>query len=287
MFHNLATSASVLLVAASLAAQTSTASTVVDQFGNGCQGPNGFLTGGAVGTAEITVNYDAGTGIAEIVVDNITPVVAGEATAVITEVYLNLPAGAVSSAMLMSQAGAGGATPAFTLTFDADTGDAPNANSVACFGDFNIGLDNGNGVHRAIANAAGTTSAPNPVIGPVTFELQLAGPGTGGIDAEGILASFSMGAPSHESNATVKFQSAGVNGEESGFVGSGDLCRTSVYSVGTPQIGHTIDICITGGSGCHACLWISDIPGPFMTPLGFEVPIGLPLLLSRSGLHRL
>ena len=117
------------------------------------------------------------------------------------------------------------------------------------------------------------------MIGPVVFELQLVGPGTGGIDADSILASFSRNAPAHEANAAVKFQAAGVGGEESGFVGSSDLCRTAVYIVGEPRIGETIDLCVTGGTGCHVCIWVSEIPGPFATPFGV-IPVGLPILLN-------
>ena len=74
-----------------------------------------------------------------------------------------------------------------------------------------------------------------------------------------------------------KFQAAGFRGEESGFVGSGGECRTAVYTVGTPSLGETIDICITGGTGCHACLWLSTTAGP--TSVGaFTIPIGFPII---------
>jgi len=213
----------------------------------------------------------------QVVVDNTTTPVAGEATATITRVFLNLPPNAINAASLTSQAGSGGATPAFWMAFDADTNTAPNTNAIACLGDFNIYLDAGNGSHGAIANAAALViSTPNAVLGPVTFDIQLAGPGVAGITADAILASFSLGG-SHPTNVGLKFQGGGVGGQESGFVGSGDKCRMGIYTVGNTSIGQSFDICVTGDYGCHVCLWASTVPGPVLVQ-GIVIPIGLPLL---------
>jgi hypothetical protein len=102
--------------------------------------------------AGITFAYDQSTGVLSVTIDNTTPVVAGEATATISEVHFNLPPGAVTGAVLANQTGAGGATPAFTLSFDADTAAAPNPNGAGCLGNFNVTLSGG-----AIANAAAWT----------------------------------------------------------------------------------------------------------------------------------
>ncbi|MFT4512677.1 MAG: hypothetical protein ACI89X_001533 [Planctomycetota bacterium] len=266
----------VLALAGSIIAQTS-AATTVDQNGVGCQSNNGLLTGGVTASADVNASYDAGSGVLQLTIENTTPLVAGEATATITEIHFNLPPGAITSAVLIDQNGSGGAAPSFTLSFDADSSSAPNPNSIACLGDFNVTLDAGNGAHGAIANASAiNVSTPNPVVGPVTFDIQLAGPGASGIEAATILASVSQGG-SKQAAVGLKFQGAGIGGQESGFVGGGEECLTSVYTVGATTVGQSFDICVTGGFGCHVCLWVSAMPGPVVVG-GFTVPIGLPLL---------
>lgn len=265
-----------LLTASALTAQSTTAATTIDTGSVGCQATPGLLTGDVAVGATATVTYDSSTGELQLDVTNDTPIIAGEATAVITDICFNLPAGAITGASLINQVGSGGATPAFTLSFDADTGAAPNPNSTACLGNFNICLDAGNGVMGAIANPAATNvTAPNTVTGPVTFTIQLTGPGTSGITAESILATISQGG-STATNFGMKFQAAGVGGNESGFVGANDECRTAVYLDNTPVVGGNFNLCVTGGYGCHACLWVSATPGPTMVG-NITVPIGLPI----------
>ena len=265
-----------LAASAPLLAQSSSASATIDATDVGCQSSNGLITGGVAVGATFDVTYDQGTGVLDVTVGNTTPVVAGESTAVITDVLFNLPPGAITSATLLSQTGSGGASPGYSLSFDADTSASPNTNSLSCLGDFNIFLDNGAGNTGGIANAAATTlSSSNPVTGPVTFSIQLAGPGAGGITAEAVLASFSTNA-NVQTNVGMKFQGGGFGGQESGVVGARENCRTAVYTTGNTAPGGQFDLCVTSGTGCHASLWLSLVHGPAVVR-PYTIAIGLPL----------
>lgn len=276
MLRSAAPLAALAAFTAPLCAQSSSVNLALDLHDLGCQGPGGAIVNGIVVGADVTLNYDGSTGLLQIVVENTTPIVAGEATAVITRMFCNLPPGAVTSAALISQSGAGGATPQFALTFDPDTSAHPNPNSAGCLGRHSLALEV-QGVSGGIANAQATSiAAPQPVLGPVTFEVQLAGPGAAGISAEAIAASYSRSGPT-QTNVAMHFQAAGANGAYSGWVGDLDSCRTGIYTVGDTAVGQTFDLCVTGSDGCHVCLWVSGTPGPFV--LGNRtLPIGLPLL---------
>jgi hypothetical protein len=273
--HSQLLTIAILAACGTLTAQASSASTSFDANGVGCQS-NGLITGGVVVGATFDASYDRSTGVLDLTVENTTPVVSGEATATITLIHFNLPPGAITGATLISQTGISGAAPNYSLTFDANTSAGQNPNKLGCLGTFSIELDNGLGSKGAIANAAATNiSTPGPVIGPVTFSIQLTGPGANGIDAESVLASFSTNA-NVQTNVGLKFQGGGVGGQESGFVGADDECRTALYTVGNTSPGGQFDLCVTGEDGCHACIWVSTSPGP--TQVGsITVPIGLPL----------
>lgn len=261
------------LVLASANAQTSTASATIDNTGYGCQNANATLTGGAPAAAVVDLSYDQSTHVLSMTVTNTTPLVAGEATATISDVYFNVPSGAITSATLLTQTGSGGATPGFTLTFTAA------GTSVACLGTYKIQLDSGTGAQGGIANAAAPLiTTPNPVTGPVTFDIELSGPGADGISAGSILASSSMNGL-NGSSIGMKFQGGGLGGIESGLLGSGRECVTSVYTVGATSPGQTFDLCVNGDFGCHACLWLSLTPGP-VTVGSFDIPIGLPIVAA-------
>lgn len=265
-----------LLAVTSLAAQGSSAATTINHNGLGCQGLGGRLTGGVVVNSVVSMAYDKATAVLRVSVDNYTPIVAGEATATISELHFNFPNGAVTAVTLNNQIGSGGATPAFTMSYDADSAAAPNQNTAGCLGDFNVMLTSGVNGAGGIANAAATNiTTANPVFGQVTFELQLTGPGTAGIDAEGIIATTSQGSLG-ATNFALRFDGGGVQGQELGYVGSCDECRTSIYTVGQTSIGSTFDLCVTGGFGCHACMWISATPGPTVLQ-GVTIPLGLPI----------
>jgi hypothetical protein len=131
----------------------------------------------------------------------------------------------------------------------------------------------------SIANpAADTIGGPGPAtIGPVTFEIQLGGPGVHGLSAAAIAGAVSSNGSQLETNVALKFQGGGT-GDESGVLGNGG-CVTGIFIRGEPRIGQSIDICMTGSNGCHGCMWASNYPGPAIIG-GYEIPIGLPILAA-------
>ncbi|MFK7741207.1 MAG: hypothetical protein AB8H80_12885 [Planctomycetota bacterium] len=263
------------LLSAPAFAQSTTAATTINQDGFGCQDGTGRLTGGVVIGSIASVTYDPTTAVLQFVVANTTPVVAGEANPTIQDIWFNVPDGAVTGMTLTNQVGSGGAAPQFTLQFDPTTSLNPNPLSAGCFGEFNVQLSAPAGSFGIANPAAPQVATPNAVTGPVTFTFQLTGPGTAFIDAEAFLAASSQkGALS--TNYALNYQRGGSNAQEFGIVGSCELCRTSVYLVGNPSVGSTFDICVTGGFGCHACLWVSGTPGPVVVS-GIELPVGLPI----------
>jgi len=262
------------LLTSSLCAQITDSWTIINRDGVGCQGNEALLTGGVEASANLIAVYDQSTGVLLLTVENTSLVVPGQSNPVIAGVHLNLPNGAITSASLVSQS-ANGATPAFSLSFDNDTASGPSPNDVACFGNFNLSLTLA-GAQGAIANAnAPLVTAPSPIVGPVTFELQLAGPGSSGINAEAIVVTATQ-AGSVPANVGAEFRNGGASGTEAGYLGSCDICRTALYTVGDTSPGQTFFLCATGTYGCHACIWASAIEGP-VTIGGVTLPIGLPL----------
>jgi hypothetical protein len=236
------------------------------------------LSGGTLASGTVDFEYFQATHVLRLVVTNTSPVTVGVPNPLITRIYFNAPAGTVDSATLLSQVGSGGASPAFVLSFDADTSSGPNPNQANCFGDFNFALKRQN-INGGIANAAADTIGGPPgaaVIGPVTFTIQLGGPGVDGLTAAAIAGAVSADGAQGETNVALKFMGGGPGGQESGVLGNGG-CVTGIFIRGVPRIGNSIEVCITGGNGCHGCLWASNFPGP--TVIGtFVIPIGLPLL---------
>jgi hypothetical protein len=256
-----------------LPAQVSDASTTVGGAGAfGCQGSSNppTLTGGVLASADFDFTYDQNTRRLTLVVSNTSAVTTNVPNPLITEVYFNLPEGVVDSVALISQTGSGGDTPDFAPVLD---------DRAACHGTFDVALLVSN-IHGGIANP-NADRLPGPpgraVIGPVTFVLELAGPGAGTLTANAIAAAFTQDAPSHTAFAAAKFQGGGLGAEESGFLGTNNDCRGSVYVVGPPRIGQEITICDAALPGCHDCLWVSLNAGPTMF-MGFVFPLGLPLL---------
>jgi hypothetical protein len=258
-------------------AQTTTAGTLVNQQGLSCQGSSGVLTGGVAVNSFAQATYNRATGVLVLSIENQNPIVAGQANPVIRQIFLNFPAGTITGATLVSQTGTGGTAPNFTLGFDADLGTAPNPLAAGCFGSFNLRLETTSG---GIANAnAPLISVPNTTQGPVAFTLQLTGPGSAGITAESFMSPASRGG-SLSTTVAMQFQGGGVGGQQSGFVGSCDLCRTSIFTIGNPAPGQTFQLGVTGGFACHACVWVSGTPGPVTVPGGIVIPIGAPLAAS-------
>lgn len=261
----------------SVAVAQTTAGTLINQQGLSCQGSSGVLTGGVAVNSFAQATYTRSTGVLVLSIDNQNPIVAGQANPVIRQIFLNFPAGTITGATLVSQTGSGGSAPNFTLGFDADIGTAPNPLAAGCFGSFNLRLQTASG---GIANAnAPLISIPNTTRGPVTFTIQLSGPGAAGITAESFMSPASRGG-SLATTVAMQFEGGGVGGQQNGFVGSCDLCRTSIFTIGNPAPGQTFQLGVTGGFACHACLWVSGTPGPVTVPGGIVIPIGAPLAAS-------
>lgn len=228
----LATVSSVLSLPGLVLAQSSSACLPIGTGGAfGCQSNTApTLTNGVVATGDVEFLYDAATAILTVVVENSSPVVSGETNPVITRIGFNFPAGAVSSATLVSQTGTGGSTPAFTLQYVGS-----QSIKMACFGDFSALLSIQN-VQGGIGNAAATVFPhSNVVLGPVSFDLQLAGPSVGTLSANAIATTLSQNG-SRQVAVGTKFQGGGIGGAESGWVSSGGICclnQAAVVSVGT------------------------------------------------------
>jgi hypothetical protein len=271
---------SVLVLTSLGQAQVTHADVVIGGPGTlGCQNSDDppTLDNRTPASADLHFTYDAGSAELGVRVTNTSLVVPGEPNPVITVVGFNLPAFAVTGASLSSQTGSGGAQPQFAISFDPDTSGGSNPNRFNCFGSFSVMLNSG--VHNAIANANADTLAVPPssaVIGPVTFVLQLSGPGTSTLNARTIANAFSQGS-SRQVNAAVKFQAAGPGGEGSGQISNGPECSPGLYAVGPTQIGQTFQLCAGGGRDCHGCVLVSLNPGPIQFGT-FLLPIGLPIL---------
>ena len=242
----------------------------------GCQNatvPPSLSDGATVATAGLEFTYDASTQVLSLKVSNTSPDLPGTPNPVITQICFNLPEGTASSLTLLSQLADDGSATAFDIATDMDLSSPESATKMGCLGYFNVCLAS---QRVGIANPAATTTRPGDYIGPVVFELQLAGPGVGLIDAYTIAAAFSRGAASGY-NAGVKFQGGGENAEASGFISSEQPdCIPSMWIDGAPSIGSTINLCVGALTGCHGCLLVSLTPGP--AAIGpYTLPIGLPL----------
>ena len=182
----------------------------------GCQGPGNPppLTGGALGMGILHYSYDASLARLTLVLQNITPVVPGQMTALVTDAYFNLPAGITGATLLTQTQGAGTVVPQYTLLL--------GSISVNCFGTFSAQLDNGTGSAGGISNAAATSISGPPgsaVTGPATFVLALSGPATGTLSTLNFVQAMSSGGAYSVATA-MKFQGGGVGGDQSGVQGS-------------------------------------------------------------------
>jgi hypothetical protein len=277
------------LIALSLVAGPSLAGTTSESLAigglgtTGCQGPEDppTLGGGVLASGTIGYAYDEATGILTLTVANDSPVTMGVPNPLITKVWINLPHLAVSGVSLLSQSGSGGASPSFELSFDTNNLDEVGSIPANCFGKMGLLLaTSGGSIQGGIANPAADT-LPGPsgaaVIGPVTFTLQITGPGADSLTADAFAASLSANPPgSMQVNAAFKFQGGGID-EESGTIGDGPGCRVGGWIVGEPNIGNTVQFVMDTPEGCHGCIVASGDPGPTMFG-SLTVPIGMPMV---------
>lgn len=277
----LATLSLCAISAATVHAQVTTASINVGVAGTfGCQGAGSPppITGGYLASAHLSYSYDAGTAQLTIEVENTSAVQSGVPNPLITTLYFNTPHLAITGLQLLSQSGAGGATPAFALTFDPDT--TNGGLNAACLGEFNARLTkNTGGPNGAIANANADTLAGTPVTGPVSFVFQCFGTNLGGLSADAFTNSLSLSGV-EPAAAAIHFQAAGAGAEESGWLAdNAQGCRKAIWVAGNSSIGSTVQLVTSGDHGCHGCLLISLNPGPIVLS-GVVIPVGFPLLLE-------
>ena len=247
-----------------------------------------LLNNGTPASASVRFTYNAATGRLQVQVTNTSPLVGNDPNPLVTQVYFNLPRGAITGIDLVAQtAGAGGATPAFVPSFDVDLGQAPNPNGVGPFGDFNVCLETpGGNIKGGIANAAATVLPGPPgqaVEGPATFTFQMQGPGLSQLSASAFArAVASKPAGGKYLNVVVKFQGGGRGGAGSAWIGDTPDCSPSSFVIGEPCIGHRITFTLAGAPGCAGCLLLTANPTP--TPfLSFLIPAGPPYIDLLGG----
>jgi hypothetical protein len=276
-----------LIAASPLAAQPTTQSLAIGGAGaRGCQDLRDppRLSDGTLAAAVLDFTYDAPTRVLDLVVTNTSPVIRGVPNPLITRIAFNLPHQAVTAVTLLSQTGVGGAAPDFELAADTDVFQPPDLR-VACTGHVGVLLDverSATIIRGGIGNVLADTYAAPPgsvVIGPVTFRMRLAGPGTASLSAQAIAMGFTRFASQHQVNALCKFQGGGPQGDGSGFLTSTVAnagCRPSGWLATAPRIGTRLTICLNGEPACGGCFIGSFLPGPVV--IGpFRIPIGLPL----------
>jgi hypothetical protein len=274
---------SLLLVASAGIAQVTTHHLVVGGNGAlGCQ-PHGqnppLLNEGSEASGTIELRYDAATGVLDLRVTNTSTVVPQVPNPLVSDVALNLPAGAVASAELLAQTSSGGAPPRFGLEVDVA---APPHLQMGCLGTFGLRLHTV-GADGSIANAnASTFVVPSKLLalGPVDFAIKLIGPGTPYLTASTIAQGLSQGAAPGV-NAALRFIAGGPTGMGNGYISNvlpGGV-SPSLWITAPPHLATTTQLCFGGRPRAVGTLLASLFPGPTMVgPI--ELPIGLPLALT-------
>ncbi|HKB16629.1 MAG TPA: hypothetical protein VKF62_11220 [Planctomycetota bacterium] len=270
------------LVSAAHGGVTSAVKSIGGPGGLSCCGPGNPPTlcdGETVATARVSFAYDDVAHTLTLVVENTSPVLPGVPNPLLTKLHFNAPPGAVTGLSLLSQSGSGGASPTWYLVFDANPASGSNPAKLGCLGAFSARLSNGNGIANAIANgAADTFDAPNGswVVGPVTFVIDVAVSPGAVLDASDFANAFSHNPPGdHQVNLGAHFQAGGPQGK-SGKISSSAGCEPGEFLQGTPSIGSTVTLVMTGTPGCCGCLGVSDSAGPTLLP---NIPGAPPILV--------
>ena len=275
------------LASVAQAGVTSVQKTVGEPGGYSCCGPSNPPTlcdGATLATATVQFTYDDAAHALTLLVENTSPVTGGVPNPLLTSLHFNVPPGAVTGLSLLSQAGSGGATPAWSLTFDPDPTSPPNPARLGCLGAFSARLAQGGGLAGALANAAADTlSAPTGswVIGPLTFVLDVTTAPGAVLDASDFANAFSHNPPgTYHTNLGARFRGGGPH-RKHGKLSTSTGCEPSAFLYGTPSLGGTVTFVMSGAPGCCGCLGLSDDPGPTVVPNipGFPdvvVPLGSP-----------
>jgi hypothetical protein len=280
--------------------QVSTSALAIGGVGSlGCLQPAQdppVLNNGAIGMGECSFSYNQLTQVLTLTVSNTSPVVPGEQNPVVRRVYVNLPQLACSGAALISQTGAGGPAPTWTLSVDPNLADGIGSISVGCFGRFGIRLSDQGGIDGCIANPNATLLPGTPgsmVIGPVVFQIQILGASAGVSSL--IASSFSSSLAYNPGgtdyvNGAFRFQpgsSLGDTGDDTpeNVISArpvADGGSTAGWVVGTPSVGEVVTLVMAGTPGWEGCMVASLDPGPIVVN-GITFPIGpdwVPLLTT-------
>lgn len=269
-----------LALSLSSAAQTTSDQIVVGGPGTaGCSGsddPPTLDDGITLASGTIDCTWDPATRILDLVVTNTSPVTPGTPNPVITQIYLNMPWGAVDSVSLVDQSSATG-TPSFSMDLDMDLLDGSNALKTGCFGAFGVLLSLPNGSQGGIANdAADVVGTSSWIDGPVHFQLLVDGPGLDTLSASTFCSTLSVNPPgSMQASAVLKYQGGGFAGA-SDKIGNAVGCAPAAWMSGEPCIGNTVTFTMSSTAGCHGCLFMSRNPGPTVFN-GVSYDIGVPV----------
>ncbi|MGH7151184.1 MAG: hypothetical protein ACREIU_10815 [Planctomycetota bacterium] len=279
-----------ILVPAGRAGVTSAQKVIGEPGGASCCGtgsPPTLCDGVTPATVIVQFTYDDATHTLTLLVENTSPVALDVPNPLLTALYFNVPHGAVTGLSLLSQTGAGGATPDWSLVFDPDNTASPQTAKLACLGAFNARLFHG-GISNAIANAAATTIAARPgswVVGPVTFVLDVTTAPGAVLDASDFANAFSHNPPGDlQVNLGAFFKKGGPN-KKKGRISCGAQCEPSAFTYGTPNLGGTVTFALSGAPGCCGCLGLSAGPGPSVFPnvIGSPptvVPLSVPIFVQ-------
>ena len=260
----------------------------------GCQNstnPPTLDDGLTVATARFEFSYDSSTGVLTLTAENTSPVLTGVPNPALCDIYFNTPLG-LTSAQLLSATQASGNSPGHQLASNVSFG---------CVRDFDLGLTIQN-IQGCIGNANADTlpGPPNALaIGPVAFQIQFSGPGTGSTNARDF-----TNATNGTVQAGARFQGGGANAAFSGGFGTAPCVVNNVvaestnYGAGIPGCNGVPDLFMTnrpligsapeiflGNAGMAASncalLWSfsdAEIPIPM---IGGDLLVALPVVLAN------
>jgi hypothetical protein len=81
-----------------------------------------------------------------------------------------------------------------------------------------------------------------------------------------------------------KFQSGGIGGDGSAFIGTTASCLPGLWYARQPRIGNIVKFVIGLDKDCHGCLLLSKDPTPFSLFGLLEIPLSPPYQTVWSGL---
>lgn len=250
---------------------------------SGCHG-GPVLSQGTAATGSLTIGYaaQAGSGMLSVTVTNGTQVSSGMPPPKIRCIHFNLPHLVVGDGQLVGMDGMG-ETHGFLADFDVDLTDGNNRITADCLGAFGVAIGLPPGVPGGIIPAGTTMPGPGDIIGPVTFDVILTGPGVQDVTAETFASALNYNPTGPAANAAFDYAGGGTGGTEFGAISNALGCSPGVWTDQPAAIGTTFRFVMSGTPGCFGLLLLSKSPGP--TSIGGQTfPIGLPFLMLTKGL---